>query len=124
MYIPTHAEDFALAFETPNILRQLCSVLIPFMPKAHQVVRIMLFKRCLGRTYIYFSSTGAVRFYSCFIHNLVGKAMPTQRTLFRLAAITAPRLAAALLSCLTYMVYTGFSIPVRIRVRIYGLPSD
>ena len=34
-YIPTHEEDLALAFETPDILRQLRSVPILFVPKAH-----------------------------------------------------------------------------------------
>ena len=75
-YIPTHTEDFSLTFETPDILRQLRTVPIVFIPEAHQVVRVMLFARCFSQTNIYFRSTGAVRFYSCFINDLVGKTMP------------------------------------------------
>ena len=71
--------------------------------KFTQVVHVTLFKTCFGRTYIYFWSKGAVHFYSCFTHNAVGEVMPVQWTPFRLAAITAPRLAAALLFCTTYM---------------------
>ena len=95
-YIPTHAKDFTLAFETPHILRQLCSVSILFVPKAHQVVRVALFKRCFGRTYIYFRSTGAVRFYTVALYTIFfGEAMPVQWTPFRLLAITASGLAVA-----------------------------
>ena len=102
-YIPNHAEHFTLMFETPGILQQFRSVPILFVPEAHQVVRVTLFKRCFSRTNIHFQSTGAVRLYSCFVDNLVGETMPIQWTLFRFAAAAASRLATTLLICYKYM---------------------
>ena len=103
-YIPSHAEDFTFTFETPDILRQLRLVRILIMPKAHQVVRVALFKSCFRRTNVYFRSTGTVCFYSRLIHDLAGEAMPVQWTSFRFAAIAALRLVTV---PLFYSTYTG-----------------
>ena len=54
---------------------------------------------------------GAVRFYGCFIHSLVGEAMPVQWTPFWFASFTAPRLAATLLFCITYTVIDSTILP-------------
>ena len=62
-----------------------------------------MFKRYLCRTYVRFLSTGAVRYHSCFVHDLTGKTLPVKWALFRLTTVTAPRLVIALLSCSTYM---------------------
>ena len=71
------------------------------MSKAHQVVRVSVFKWCLSRTYRYLWRRCAVRIHSCFINDSAGETSPGEGALIGLSTVTVPGLIVTPLFCPT-----------------------
>ena len=62
----------------------------------------MLFKRCLGQTYVCSWCRGVVGVHDRFINNTASQALPVKGAMVRVLTVAAPRLVIALVFCPTY----------------------